>query len=140
MNVSSAGTPSRPPGVPMDILVVDDDADTRGLLFQLLDQEGHRVTTVAGGIEAVRSLSHRPFDLVISDLRMGDMHGAEVVRNVRRFWPGTPVILITAFPEDPLLQDALTGGAVDLIVKPFRTEEFLGSVERALRTSPHRTR
>jgi len=114
------------------MLVADDDPDTRSLLFELLDQAGYLVTLVAGGIDAMRQLSHRHFDLVLTDLQMGDLHGALVVRNIRNLWPRTPVIIVTGHPEDLMLRAALAAGAADLILKPFGREDLLLRIRDAL--------
>lgn len=115
------------------VLVVDDDPDTRSLVYEILDHEGYLVTLTPGGREAMKELSHNRYDLVITDLRMDDLHGSWVVRHIRNLWPETPVIVMTAHPDDPTLTDALAAGAVGLHVKPFKVDEFLSSVQYALR-------
>jgi CheY-like chemotaxis protein len=112
--------------------VVEDDEDTRRLLESLLTAEGYSVTAVEGGKEALRRLQRGRYRAVLSDMRLGDYHGAVLVRLVRRHWPKIPVVLMTAFPGDPMISEALAGGIAAFVAKPFQPAELLETLRRAL--------
>ncbi len=115
------------------LLVVDDDADTRTLLLDLLEGEGFHVTLSPGGIDALEHLRRLPFDGVLLDLRMNDIHGTVVIRRIRHLWPDTPVVIVTAHPPDATLWGAFAAGAKALVKKPFARQELLNSIESALK-------
>jgi signal transduction histidine kinase/CheY-like chemotaxis protein len=110
------------------VLVVDDDPALLESLRTSLIDEGHKVTTAPGGqagIDAFR-LAHKAgkvFDVVITDLRMPDVDGREVIANVRRLSPGTPIILLTGWGQQ--MNDSAQQLAVDrLLGKPPRIREL----------------
>ena len=114
------------------LLVVDDDPITLDLLKEVLTQEGYEVTVALGGEEAiVKGLDHS-FDIVITDVRMEDKDGMEVLRTFRKQSPETTVIMITAFGSIETAIEAIREGAFDYISKPFKLEEVTFTVRRAL--------
>jgi len=82
---------------PVRVLVVDDDPVTLNLLSEVLSKEGYRVDTALGGEEAIAKGMEQLFDVVITDVKMGDKDGMEVLRSFRKNAPDTTVIMITAF-------------------------------------------
>ncbi|HUK55768.1 MAG TPA: sigma-54 dependent transcriptional regulator [Nitrospiria bacterium] len=117
---------------PSQILVVDDDAVAADLLREVLTKEGYRVQTTTQGSEAIRMGTHAPFDMVITDLKMPDVGGLEVVRALRRKSPETIMIVITAFGSFETAIEAIQNGAYDYISKPFKIEDVKVTVQRAL--------
>ncbi len=109
------------------VLVVDDDEAMRIALRKLLVEEGYEVVDVDGAKSAQNLISLERFDLVISDIRMPEMNGIELLLFIKRTKP-IPVILITGFSELTETQEAYTLGADEFIPKPFKREELLEAV------------
>lgn len=114
------------------ILVVDDETSMRELLEITLRKEGHRVTMAESGKKAVEAFSKAAYDLVISDIKMPDMSGVEVLRVVKQSAPETPVIMITAYSSAETAVEALRLGAYDYIAKPFKIDELKVTIKNAL--------
>ncbi len=112
------------------ILVVDDEADLRRNLEDLLSDEGYRVTTAGSGQEALQALGGSPFQLVITDIRMPPPDGLELLRIVKERWPETEVLLLTAFADREDGREALRAGALDYLEKPYKEFEMLLRVGR----------
>jgi DNA-binding NtrC family response regulator len=120
--------PAREPA--LAVLVVDDEPELRRNLEDLLREEGHAVSTAAGGAEAVAALEARPFELVITDIRMPPPDGLELLRIIRRRWPATEVLLLTAFADREDAREALRIGALDYLEKPYKEFEMALRVAR----------
>src|SRR5467141_692499 len=119
---------------PARILVVDDDGASRALMVQILAEDGHAVIACSDGAEAMEQLDHAPeFDVVVSDIRMVDVDGLEVLDWVRKHDPETPVLLVTAFGNVDGAVDAIRRGAYDYISKPYDVNAIKLVVDRALR-------
>jgi two-component system response regulator AtoC len=114
------------------ILVVDDDAVAADLLREVLTKEGYRVQTATQGSEAIRMGTLTPFDMVITDLKMPDVGGLEVVRAFKQKSPQTIMFVITAFGSFETAIEAIQNGAYDYISKPFKMEDIKVTVQRAL--------
>src|SRR5581483_5545766 len=115
------------------ILVVDDDAEMRELVRDVLAERGHHVTTAGGGREALQRLAEEDYAAVLTDLRMKEMQGIELLGEIRRLYPDTGVILMTAFGSIETAVEAMKHGASDYLVKPVKTDELVRVVERVLR-------
>ena len=100
-----------------DILVVDDEPSGRTTLGLLLKQRGHRVTTAEGVAAAARALAEAAFELVVTDLRMPDGSGLEVLRAAKARAPHVPVILLTAYAGWESAKAAMQLGALDYFEK-----------------------
>lgn len=117
----------------MSVLVVDDDPDTQDLLSEVLSGEGYRVSTSGSGEEALRIGQQERFDVIISDMRLGpDLNGLDVLRAYKSIQPESEVILITAFGSMETAIEAVKAGAFDYISKPFKIDEVLLQVSRAI--------
>jgi two-component system, NtrC family, response regulator PilR len=114
------------------ILIVDDEKSMREFLEIMLTQEGYLVTLAESGSAACRILDHEDFDLVITDIRMKDVDGIDVLRKSRSLNPGTKVVLISAFATAETAVEAMKEGAYDYIPKPFKVNEFKAIVQDAL--------
>jgi DNA-binding NtrC family response regulator len=113
-------------------LVVDDDDLTRDMLREVLAREGHDVTLVADGSEAVHRLEEGAFDLVISDVQMAKLSGLELLETIARSHPELPLILITAYAEPAVAMDAMSRGAADYLTKPIDLAALRATIARAL--------
>ena len=114
------------------ILVVDDEKSMREFLEIMLSQEGYDVTLAESGSKACRILDKHRFDLVITNIRMKDVDGIDVLKKSRAVQPGTRVVLISAFATAETAVEAMKEGAYDYIPKPFKVKEFKAIVEEAL--------
>src|SRR5512136_2465429 len=114
------------------LLVVDDERVTIDLLSEVLSQEGYEVSTALSGEEAMAQGTDKIFDIVITDVRMGDKDGMEVLKSFKKIAPETTVIMITAFGSIETAIEAIREGAFDYISKPFKLEEIKFTVQRAL--------
>jgi DNA-binding response OmpR family regulator len=117
---------------PATILVVDDERAVRMMLEAALRAQGYRVQTAATGTQAQEMLTEDEFDLVLLDLQLGDTDGIEILRDVKRRWPLTEVILLTAHGSINSAIAALRHGAYDYLLKPAQVQDIRERVERAL--------
>src|SRR6267142_797634 len=117
---------------PARIMVVDDDGASRGLMAQILAEDGHAVLACSDGAEAMERLERDgEFDVVVSDIRMVDVDGLEVLDWVHKHAPETPVLLVTAFGNVDGAVDAIQRGAYDYISKPYDVNAIHASGPRA---------
>jgi DNA-binding NtrC family response regulator len=114
------------------LLLVDDEPSILNVLSTLLRAEGYEVTTAAGGDKALEILANQDFDLMLSDIRMSPINGIELLRKVRETKPNMGVIMLTAYGTIETAVEALKLGAFDYITKPFKVDELLITVQRAL--------
>jgi two-component system response regulator PilR (NtrC family) len=114
------------------VLVVDDERSMRELLYILLRREGYEVTLAESGEQALAALGRHAFDLVISDIRMPDMSGVDVLRAAKQHDPEMAGIVVTAFASTSTAVEALRLGACDYVSKPFNVEEMRITVRNAL--------
>ena len=121
---------------PAHILLVDDDVSLLRLLGMRLESRGYRLTTAESGREALRSLEVDRPDLVITDLRMDEMDGLMLFREVQRAAPGLPVILLTAHGSIPDAVAATREGVFSFLTKPVDRDELFAAIEDALAQAP----
>jgi DNA-binding NtrC family response regulator len=114
------------------ILVVDDESDSLAYLFDLLHNEGYRVLPTSSPLEALEHTAKKKPNLVISDLRMPDLDGLELLERVRSISPKTRVILLTAYGDWEMYQDVVRKGGEAMLLKPSSNDEILRTVRRAL--------
>jgi DNA-binding NtrC family response regulator len=118
--------------LPTVIHVIDDEPIIHDVLSQLLTSEGYEVEISASGEEALEKSSVREYDLFLLDLLMPGMDGIEVLRTLRRIRPEAVVIIITAYASVESAIEAMKIGAFDYVQKPFKHEELLLTIGRAL--------
>jgi len=114
------------------ILLVEDDFEMRRLLADELLEEGYQVSQAVDGEDAVSKLSEDEYDLVITDLVIPKIGGLDLLSKVRKAYPRTPVILITAFGDWSSLAQAYEKGALNYICKPFKIQDLKDAVRKAL--------
>jgi CheY-like chemotaxis protein len=117
---------------PPYILIVDDESDSLTFLFDLLHNEGYRVIPKSGALEALSEIARRRPWLVISDLRMPDVDGLELLDRIRKEAPQTRVILLTAYGTKDLAKDVARRGGEAVLLKPSTNTEILRAVRKAL--------
>jgi len=116
------------------ILIVDDELDMRELLELIItDRTSYQVVTVSDPLKVPELLQEGDFDLLISDLRMPQMDGMELLDRVRQIDSQLPYIILTAYGTVESAIEAMRKGALDYITKPFRQEQILLTVEKALK-------
>jgi len=113
------------------VLVADDDPGMRSFLEKLLLGRGYEVLLVADGDAAVAELESGDVDVLVADVRMPGKGGQEILEIVREEHPEVAVILITAFPSDDAIIEAMRAGATRFLIKPFAAGELLRSVNAA---------
>jgi len=115
------------------VLVVDDEPGMRMALRTNFQREGWHVDVASGSTEALRKLESQHFPLVVTDVRMPDGDGMQLMRSLRASSPSTAVIVLTAFGNVPEAVQAMRGGACDYLTKPISFEELQSAVERVMR-------
>ncbi|MBX3300408.1 MAG: sigma-54-dependent Fis family transcriptional regulator [Acidobacteria bacterium] len=114
------------------ILIVDDEKSYRQVLTLLFETEGHSVRTAMNGREALEMLGEEQADIIVSDIKMPDMTGIEMLRAVRETDPDLGVVLMTAFASVETTREAFKLGADDYVTKPFDVEELKLIVNKTL--------
>ena len=115
-----------------NLLIVDDEPGMRQLLSHVFGREGHAVRAAEDGAKALELLRQEPADLIISDVKMPDMNGIELLRRLREFSPDAAVVMMTAFATVETAREAFKLGADDFIQKPFDVDELKVIVSKAL--------
>ena len=115
-----------------NILIVDDELSMRQFLTHLFQREGHTVRVAENGRRAMTLMSEQPADVVISDVKMPDMGGIELLRAARELNSNIEVIMMTAFANEATAHEAFLLGAFDFVHKPFDNELLKEKVARAL--------
>ena len=112
------------------VLVVEDDLDLREALVDTLELAGCSVTQADGAEQALSLLPKQAFDMVVSDINMGQMDGMQLLKEVRKSYPQLPMLLITAYGSVSASVEAMRNGAVDYLVKPFKPQLLVDTVSR----------
>lgn len=117
------------------ILVMEDDVNiAKGLATVLADEE-YEVQVANDGQTALDAFKNQDFDLLIADIRLPDMNGLDVIKQVRRHTPDTKIIVITGFVSTSVAVDAMQSGVTDFLPKPFSENQILKSVRTTLKTN-----
>jgi DNA-binding NtrC family response regulator len=115
-----------------DILIVDDEPIVGERLKAFIKKDGHRSEIFVDPAAALKRLEEKDFDIVISDIRMGEIDGIQVMQKVFQKSPRTKVIMITGYATLELARESLTKGAFDFIAKPFKLKEIRRTIEKAV--------
>lgn len=123
--------PVVPPPPAFTILIVDDDPGALALLEAILEDVGLAIRTTQSSREALRRIEERPPDLLVTDLRMPDMGGLELLRAARRSCPDLCAVIVTGFASADVIAEAFRAGAQDLMLKPINPEEVKARILHA---------
>jgi signal transduction histidine kinase len=114
------------------ILVVDDEQSVATTIKAILELDGSAVTAVTSGKDALAQLREHEFDVVLTDLRLDDLDGIEILRETQKLWPDTVAIMLTGYASLESAVAALRSGAYDYLIKPSDVEELRATIGRAL--------
>lgn len=117
------------------ILIVDDEPTILNLLNKILTSQGYDITPAGNGEKALQLLDTNTFDLMISDINMTPINGMELLRTASKSYPDMGVIMLTAYGTVGTAVEAMKEGAFDYITKPFKLDELVLTVQRALEYS-----
>ncbi|MFQ5866762.1 MAG: response regulator [bacterium] len=109
----------------LNILVVDDDVAIRELFERILKKEEHRVVTVDSGEKATKAMGKEPFDVVFLDVVMPEMDGVEVFKVIKKINSEAIVIMMSGYPVEERIKEAIKLGATDRIEKPLDADTIL---------------
>jgi DNA-binding NtrC family response regulator len=116
------------------ILAVDDELDMLALLKMIVEgYSDHQVTVTNNPLEASELLGKETFDLILTDLKMPGMDGMELLAQAKERDEDALVLVITAYGSLESAEEAMTKGAFDFITKPFRKEQILLAIDKAMR-------
>ena len=116
------------------ILAVDDEPDMLTLIKMIIEgYSNHQVTTTSNPMEVAELLTKNRFDLIITDLKMPGMDGMELLELAKKHDNQVLVLMVTAFGSLASAEEAVTKGAFDYISKPFRKEQLLIAIDKAMR-------
>ena len=118
------------------ILVIDDERIVIDSITKILKEEHIEVEATLSGRQGVDMALQKAYDLVLTDLRMPDIGGMRVLRDIKRARPGLPVVMITGYASVPSAVQAVKLGAVEILEKPFSPDGLVAVVRKALGTRP----
>ncbi|MCK5125732.1 MAG: sigma-54-dependent Fis family transcriptional regulator [candidate division Zixibacteria bacterium] len=116
------------------ILVIDDKDSMRKMVSQTLAEEGYLVDTAKNGSDGIDKAKEKPFDLVITDMKMAEMDGLQVLSNIKQLNNETAVIIMTGYGTIETAVSAMKMGAYDFLTKPFDSDHMLVLVDKALKS------
>jgi len=120
--------------MPAKILAVDDEPDMLKLLSMIVrEKTQHQIVTTNNPLEAVEIVKQGSIDMVIADLKMPGLDGSELLDAVREVNKDIPVVIITAFATEEAAAETLEKGGFDFIIKPFRKEQILTTIDKAIK-------
>ena len=125
-------TPKDTEGNGISILVVDDEPAYRKVMKRLLINEGHRVTLAEDGIDGLRILKNKEFDMVLTDINMPNMNGWDFLRNIEKLYPEIPAAVITGLSDQEKIPSADTSLAKRILKKPISIDEIRKLIEEIL--------
>ena len=114
------------------VLIVDDEPRMAASLRTALERSGYECECAGNGVEALLALEARRADVVVSDRRMPEMDGLELLREVKARYGELPFVMMTAYADVPSAVEAMRAGAFDYVAKPFDNDEIRAQVARAV--------
>ena len=118
------------------VLVVDDEPDVRKVVRMTLEKSGYDVLEAEDGEKAIEEVKKDEnsmlLNLIITDIRMPNMNGIDVINYYRKEWPSVPLIVLTGFPDMDMATTLLKHGIVDYLVKPVEAEKLRAAVSQAM--------
>lgn len=119
MNTQAQRAPQAVKSDKIQVLVIDDDASILGIVSEVLEDDGYKVSTAGSGEDAIELLRDNQYSLILSDIRLPGINGVEVLNHVKQEYPRTQVIMITSHASLDTSIDAIKHGAYDYLLKPF---------------------
>ena len=116
----------------LTILLTDDNREFTQNLRDILELKGYAVLTASDGFHALDIINTSPVDLVLIDIKMPVMNGVETFKKIKKIKPTTPVIMLTAFALEELIQESLQEGAFACLKKPLDFDELFATIEQAI--------
>jgi DNA-binding NtrC family response regulator len=120
-------------GNPLEIMIVDDETIVGKRLRVALEKDGYAVEVFDTGQSAIDRLQSKIFDIVVTDVRIDEVDGLQILDAVRSSSPTTKTIMITGYATVEMAREALAKGAFDFIAKPFMPKDLRKVIERAAR-------
>jgi two-component system phosphate regulon sensor histidine kinase PhoR len=114
------------------VLVIDDEPIVADALMMVLSDNGYEVVIAMNGHDGLDKIGNQRFDVTITDLRLPDMSGMDVLSNIREKDPCSLVIVITAHSTPEIIAESVRRGAVDVLSKPFFPSDLLGLLNKTL--------
>lgn len=114
------------------LLLIDDEPDMVEVIFTIVDSRTTKVLLALNGHEALEMLKREPVDAVLTDVRMPEMSGVELVQKMRASGFVTPVVMMSGFADLDVTLEALRAGVLDLVEKPFVREKMVATLNHAL--------
>ena len=115
-----------------NVLVIDDEEDVRTVVRESLEAADFKVSSASGGAEALKVMTQALPDLVILDLKMRQMDGPSVLKEIRAKWGNVSVVVLTGYPESDLMTRALVYSPLTLLSKPFTPDQLVETVKSIL--------
>lgn len=120
--------------MPPNILVMEDDLNVAKGLEMILNEEGYQVNLAGTGALAMQAFNEKRYDLLVADLRLPDIDGMEVIKQVKSDTPDTEVVVITGYGTTETAVEAMKIGVHDFLPKPFTDDQIKSAVNEALVT------
>jgi two-component system response regulator HydG len=114
------------------ILLTDDNREFTQNLRDILEMRGYSVLTASDGFQALEIIRASPVDLILMDIKMPVMNGVETYKKIKKIKPGLPVIMLTAFALEELIQESIKEGAFACLKKPLDFDELFATIEHAI--------
>ncbi|MFH1860514.1 MAG: response regulator [bacterium] len=114
------------------ILIVDDEKDLADILGAILQLEGHEITTVSDGYQAIEEAKNTNFDLIMMDIRLPEMNGVETFIRIKKINPTVKVVMMTGFAVEDLIEEAINHGAYACIHKPFDLKKVIEIIQKVI--------
>ncbi|MDR3125045.1 MAG: response regulator [Endomicrobium sp.] len=116
-----------------NILIVDDEHSVSFSLISILMLEDYKAISVDNGKQAIEAIKNNNFDIAFFDIRLPDMNGVELLKTVREFNSNLIVIMMTAYANNDLIEEALQKGALRCLRKPFEIPEVLDLLKKIIK-------
>jgi len=114
----------------LSVLIVDDDLDLGDTLLDILEAKGYNVSFASSGMNALSKIEEKGYDVIFMDIRMPGMNGVETFRCVKKQSPLTSVVMITAFAEDELVDQAREEGSLQILSKPLDINKIISFLKK----------
>ncbi len=112
----------------LNILIVDDETCVRETIEQMLIDFGFKISLANDGFGAIKLVESEDFDVILLDIKMPGINGVETLKRIKSIHPSIKAIMMTGFPSDTLIEEAMEGGANCVFYKPFNIEDLIEKI------------